>query len=170
MNCCVVALSLFYSGVLTWIADSLYSVQWHKGSGCRKICIITSSNFAKTLVWKLGNDVKLRRHKQRTPNTNDHHMTFDQTPPWNFLRTPLNSRPKACFAEYSQQSCSFYYSHWILLWLILKSWLFNPALIYDCLVIREHALPLNQLCPTQMAYWAKKYVTILTRTAHWMTY
>jgi len=31
-------------------------------------------------------------------------------------------------------------------------------------------LLLNQLCPTQMAYWAKNYVIILTRTAHWMTY
>jgi len=37
------------------------------------------------------NDVKLWRHKQRTPNTNDHHMTLKQTPPHeNFLRTPLN--------------------------------------------------------------------------------
>ena len=25
---------------------------------------------------------------------------------------------------------------------------------------------LNQLCPTQMAYWAKTYVTLLTRAAH----
>ena len=29
---------------------------------------------------------------------------------------------------------------------------------------------LNQLCPIQMAYWAKKYVTILTRAAHRMTH
>jgi len=33
---------------------------------------------------------------------------------------------------------------------------------------------LMQLCPTQMAYWAKNYVTILTNTsnraAHWMAY
>jgi len=29
MNCCVVALSLFSSDILTWSADSLYSVQWH---------------------------------------------------------------------------------------------------------------------------------------------
>jgi len=29
---------------------------------------------------------------------------------------------------------------------------------------------LIQLCPTQMAYWGKKYVTILTRAAYWMTY
>ena len=28
---------------------------------------------------------------------------------------------------------------------------------------------LHQLCPTQMAYWAKNYVTILTRSAHWIT-
>jgi len=28
---------------------------------------------------------------------------------------------------------------------------------------------LDQLCPTQMAYWAKNYVIVLTRAAHWMT-
>jgi len=27
MNCCVVALSVFSSDILTWSADSLYSVQ-----------------------------------------------------------------------------------------------------------------------------------------------
>jgi len=40
-----------------------------------------STNLAKTLVWKHGNDVKLWRHKQRTPNTNDHHMILNQIPP-----------------------------------------------------------------------------------------
>jgi len=30
MNCCVVALSAFSSNILTWRADSLYSVQWYK--------------------------------------------------------------------------------------------------------------------------------------------
>jgi len=54
---------------------------WNKGSGCRKICIIMSINFAKTLVWKRGNDVKLWRHKQRKPNTNDHHMILTQNSP-----------------------------------------------------------------------------------------
>jgi len=39
-----------------------------------------SRNFAKTLVWKHANVVKLWRHKQRTPNTNDHHMTTAQLP------------------------------------------------------------------------------------------
>ena len=42
---------------------------------------IMSTNFAKTLVWKHGNDVNLWRHKQRTPNANDHHTTLNQTPP-----------------------------------------------------------------------------------------
>ena len=51
---------------------------------------IMSTNFAKTVVWKHGNDVKLWRHKQRTPNANDHHMPFNQNPLHeNFLRTPL---------------------------------------------------------------------------------
>ena len=40
-----------------------------------------STNFAKTLVWKHGNDVKLWRHKQCTPKPNNHHMTLNQTPP-----------------------------------------------------------------------------------------
>jgi len=30
MNSCVAALSLFSSDILSWRADSLYSVQWHK--------------------------------------------------------------------------------------------------------------------------------------------
>jgi len=29
MNCYIVALSLFSSNIVTWSADSLYSVQWH---------------------------------------------------------------------------------------------------------------------------------------------
>jgi len=31
-------------------------------------------------------------------------------------------------------------------------------------------ITLEQLCATQTAYWAKDYVTILTRAAHWMAY
>jgi len=42
---------------------------------------IMSTNFAKTLVWKHGNDVKLWRHKQRTPNANDHLMNLNQNTP-----------------------------------------------------------------------------------------
>jgi len=40
-----------------------------------------STNFAKTLVWKHEYDVKLWRHKQRTPNTNDHSMPLNELPP-----------------------------------------------------------------------------------------
>jgi len=33
MNSCVAALSLFSSDILTWSADSVYSVQWHLKQG-----------------------------------------------------------------------------------------------------------------------------------------
>jgi len=49
-------------------------------------------NLAKTLVWKHEYGVKLWRHKQRTPNTNDHHM-------------PLNNPLMKIFCV----------SHWILM-------------------------------------------------------
>ena len=46
-----------------------------------------------------------------------------------------------------------------------QSWNFQKwqphRLDYDCL---------SQLCPTQTAYWAKYYVTVLARAAHFMTY
>jgi len=41
---------------------------------------IMSTNFAKTLVWKHEYDVKLWRHKKRTPNTNDHHLSLNEPP------------------------------------------------------------------------------------------
>ena len=51
---------------------------------------IMSTSFAKPLVWKHEYDVKLWRHKQSTPNTNDHHMPLIENPIHeNFLRTPL---------------------------------------------------------------------------------
>jgi len=50
------------------------------------------TNFAKTLVWKQDYDVKLWRHNERTPNTNDYPMPLNETLPHkNFLRTPLLS-------------------------------------------------------------------------------
>ena len=48
-----------------------------------------STTVAKTSVWKHELDVRVRRHKQRAPNTNDHHMPLIETPHENFLRTPL---------------------------------------------------------------------------------
>jgi len=35
---------------------------------------------------------------------------------------------------------------------------------------RRYPGVLDQLCPTQLASWAKKCVTILTMAAHWMAY
>ena len=52
---------------------------------------IRSTNFARTVVWKHEYDVKLWRHKDREPQTNDHHMPLNETPHENFLRTPLSS-------------------------------------------------------------------------------
>ena len=40
-----------------------------------------STNFAKTLVWKHEYDVNLWHHKQRTPNTNDHHVPLNELLP-----------------------------------------------------------------------------------------
>jgi len=52
-----------------------------------------SINFA----WKHEYDVKLWRHKQRTPNTNDHQMPLNETPHENFLRTPLDTSETAAY-------------------------------------------------------------------------
>jgi len=45
-------------------------------------------------------------------------------------------------------------------------------IMFRCFVIHKAFLDhyLEQLCPTQMTYWAKINVTILTRAAHWMAY
>jgi len=45
---------------------------------------IVSTNFATTLISKHEYDVKLWRHKQRTPNTISHHTPLSETPPWKF--------------------------------------------------------------------------------------
>jgi len=42
------------------------------------------TNFHKTFVWKHEYDVKLWRHKERTPNTNEDHMPLNETPSWKF--------------------------------------------------------------------------------------
>jgi len=43
---------------------------------------IMSTNFPKTLVWKHEYNIKLWRHKESTPSTNDQHMSLYETPPW----------------------------------------------------------------------------------------
>jgi len=47
-------------------------------------CAYYVNNFAKTLVRKQEYGVKLWRHKQRTPNTNNHHLPLTEKPLWNF--------------------------------------------------------------------------------------
>jgi len=52
---------------------------------------IMSTNFVKMLVWKDEYDVKLWRQKERTANTNDHHMPLiEKKLHEKFLRTPLH--------------------------------------------------------------------------------
>jgi len=62
---------------------------------------IMSTNIAKTLVWKHEYAVKLWRRKQRTPNTNYHHMPLNENPSHeNFLPTTLD----VCHIYYSRAS------------------------------------------------------------------
>jgi len=77
MNCCVVALSAFSSDILTWSADSLFSVQWHKIRGVR---VEKYAQCVNKLRQNVCLETWIRRHKQRTPNTNDHHMPLNETP------------------------------------------------------------------------------------------
>ena len=43
-----------------------------------------STNFAEMLGWRREYDVKSWHPKQRTPNTNDHHIPLNEIPPWKF--------------------------------------------------------------------------------------
>ena len=45
----------------------------------------------QNVAWKHEYDVKMWRHKQHTPITNDHHMLLNE-PHENCLRTPLVDR------------------------------------------------------------------------------
>jgi len=85
MNCCVVALSVFTSDILTLSVNSWYSVQWHtKGSGCRKIYILCQQTSPKGWFGNMNMtsncDVTNSAHKtQMTPSC--HWM---KTTPWKF--------------------------------------------------------------------------------------
>ena len=71
MNCCIVALSLFSSDIVTWSADSIYSVQWHINYW---ECVHKNMHIIQQTSPKRWFGNRLWRHKQRTPNTNDHHI------------------------------------------------------------------------------------------------
>ena len=62
---------------------------------------IMSTNFHKTLAWKHEYDVKLWRHKERTPNTNHHHISLNEPPPVKIFCL-RHCRPVAPF---TQQFC-----------------------------------------------------------------
>ena len=86
---------------------------WHINYGecVQKNIHNVSTNFAKTLVWKPECDIKLWRHKHRTPNINDHHMPLNETPPMKI----------------------FCVSHWCRLWCRhLKAFWLRPAFGESC--------------------------------------
>jgi len=89
MNCCVAALRIFSSDILTWSADSAVT---HKIRGMR--VLEERAYYVNKLRQNVGLEneynFKLWRHKQRTPKTNDHHKPLNEHPPHeHFLRTPL---------------------------------------------------------------------------------
>jgi len=67
------------------------------------MCILCQQTSPKRWIEKHEYDVMLWRHKQRTPNTNDHHMPLNENHPHeNFLRTPLcTTVPKQRFSMIS---------------------------------------------------------------------
>jgi len=96
MNSCVAALSLISSDILTWSADSLYSVQWHKIRGVR----LRVEEYAY-YVNKLRQNVGLDTWIWRQIVTSQRPHTANKWPPyareWNpphekFMRTPLRYR------------------------------------------------------------------------------
>jgi len=91
MNCCVVALTLFSSDIVTWSADSLDSVQWHKIRGVR---VKEYVYYVKKLRQNIGSETWIRRQIVTSQTA----YTKCKWPPhateWNsrhedFLRTPL---------------------------------------------------------------------------------
>jgi len=82
-----------------------------------------STNFAKTLVWKHGNDVNCWRHKQRTPNTNDHHVTLNQ-PSINIFCVPHWVRLQLIMYQLKTKQN--------IIWWHNRSWIFY-FLLHNCL-------------------------------------
>jgi len=117
---------------------------------------IMSRNFARTLVWKHEYDVKLWRHKQRTPNTNDHHMSLNETPQENFLRTPLRPTDQLfhifhtifLFLTYLFLSISFKLGNkfWTCQLLFLQQMYLNVLLNVVWFIISEKVWLAQKLC------------------------
>ena len=76
MNCCVVALGVFSSDILTWRADNLQ----YKGFALRRICILYQETSPKRWFGNINMKSKCdvtTAHK----NANDHYMPLDETLP-----------------------------------------------------------------------------------------
>jgi len=65
---------------------------------------IMSTKFAKTLVWKHEYNIELWRHKQRKPNTNDHHMPLIE-PPWKFSAYATDHNYGATSGSHACRDC-----------------------------------------------------------------
>ena len=91
MNCCVVALNVFSSDILTWNADSLYSVQWH----IRRVRVEDYVHCFKELWENVGSETWIWRQIVTSQAAHHTQMTtichWMNPPPFeNFLRIPLN--------------------------------------------------------------------------------
>ena len=96
MNCCVVALSLFFPDSLTWSADRSYSVQrqiYNKESGCRKICILCQQTSPKrwfgSMEMTSNCDVTNSAHQKQITTI----WPWTKPPPWTFAAYATVSSP-----------------------------------------------------------------------------
>ena len=69
---------------------------------------IMSTNFAKTLVWKHGNDVKLWRHKQRTMTTI---WPWTKPPAWTFSPCATETQSLSHHRTHMTYICGRKYHH-----------------------------------------------------------
>ena len=90
MNCSVLASSIFSFDILTWSAESLYSVQWHiRGSACRKICLWCQQPSPKRWFGNM-NTTSYCDGTNSAPRIQMTTICHWMKPPHeNFLRTPL---------------------------------------------------------------------------------
>ena len=74
MNCCILALGVYYTDSLTWSANSLYSLFSAMTHRIRRVDVEKYAYYVNTLRRNVGLEIWLWRQlvtsKQRTPNTN----------------------------------------------------------------------------------------------------
>ena len=122
---------------------------------------IMSTNFAKTLVWKHGNDVKLWRHKQCTPKTNNHHMTLNQTPLWKFSAYATASVTHDRSENLHWKN--FTYSVWYDKFTIQNSWMVFNVFIEKNLM--KFVQKLQILCSTEVLIFTVFHYTFVIQAS-----